>query len=154
MTILSENRLMQRALNDGVKPKFDWTYTPKKESEALERFSQTHDLTFEQRASLGIEPAFLVSKDSKTNPIETQGEDDTCHDIDDNTSLTDETYNVANFSDRIDVDLSELSCPSSPTMFPVKRPFYYTSGPIYGLPWELFDKMYAVNDPVDKLIEE
>ena len=45
MTILSENRLIQRALDDGVKPMFDWTYTPKKESDALERFSETHDLT-------------------------------------------------------------------------------------------------------------
>ena len=71
MTILFENRLIQRALDDGVKPMFDWTYTPKKESEALERFSKTHDLTFEQRASIGIEPAFLAEKDLKTNPVET-----------------------------------------------------------------------------------
>ena len=101
-----------------------------------------------------MEPAFLTTKDLKANPDETQGEDDACHDIDDNTSLTDETYNCANFSDRIDIDLSELTCPSSPTMFPVKRPFYYTSGPTNGLPQELFDKMYAINDPVDKLIEK
>ena len=133
---------------------FDWTYTSRKESEALERFSQSRDLTFEQRASLGIEPAFSTAKNFKTNLDETQGEDDACHDIDDNASLIDGTYNVANFSDRIEVDLSELACPGSPTMFPVQRPFYYTSGPTYGLPQELFDKMYAINDPVDKLIEK
>jgi hypothetical protein len=39
MTILCENKLIKRALDDGVKPMFDWTYTSRKKSEALERFS-------------------------------------------------------------------------------------------------------------------